>query len=187
MAIGWTHFSVWRLWFTCKALATVQAPSSEIWLPARLQNVREEEMRGASTKIFNLCKVYLVSVSRYWDAVSDTVCPFVSYSSKGLLPVKLIGLGKFMLGASIRVMQECMWCMYVIVLKTEGDLCTPIPPQIPNLIPVVEYTSVKMLHTLLCLFSNCHFQLGLYDITKSALQAHFEICDYSTRIANSKF
>ena len=39
---GWTHFSPWRLWFTCKAAATAWAPSSEIWLDPRLQNVREQ-------------------------------------------------------------------------------------------------------------------------------------------------
>ena len=39
---GWTHFSSWRLWFTCKAAATAWAPSSEIWLDPRLQNVREQ-------------------------------------------------------------------------------------------------------------------------------------------------
>ena len=30
----------------------------EIWLPLRLQNVREQKMRGGSTNLFTLCKVY---------------------------------------------------------------------------------------------------------------------------------
>ena len=33
---------------------------------------------GEAVEIFILCKVYLVSVSHYWDTLSDTVCQFVS-------------------------------------------------------------------------------------------------------------
>ena len=67
---GWTHFSSWRLWFTCNAVPNLQAPSSAIRLYLRLQNVREQEMRGTSTELFTLCKVYLVSVPHYWDTLS---------------------------------------------------------------------------------------------------------------------
>ena len=34
----------------------------EIRFPLRLQNVREQEMRGGSIDLFTLCKVYLVLV-----------------------------------------------------------------------------------------------------------------------------
>ena len=74
---GQTYFSFWRLLFTRKASLSAQAPSSEIWLSLRLQNVRKEEMRGGSTNLFTLCKVYLVSLPHYWDTVSDTLCHFL--------------------------------------------------------------------------------------------------------------
>ena len=51
---GWTHLSFWRLWFTCKAAATVRAPLSEIWLDLRLQNVRKQQIR--SQKYSNVIK-----------------------------------------------------------------------------------------------------------------------------------
>ena len=56
---GCTHLSSWRLWFTCNAVDNSWAPSSEIWLTLRLQNVREQEMRDGSTNIFTLCKATL--------------------------------------------------------------------------------------------------------------------------------
>ena len=74
----WAHSSSWRLWFTCKAPANSQAPMFEILFLLRLQNVREEEMRGGSTNTFILRKVYLVSVPHYLNTVSDNVCQFVS-------------------------------------------------------------------------------------------------------------
>ena len=55
---GWTHFSSWRLLFTCKASASVRAPSSEILFLLRLHNVRKQQMRGGSTNLFTLCKGY---------------------------------------------------------------------------------------------------------------------------------
>ena len=58
----WTHFSFWRLWFTRKASLSAHTPSSLIRFLLRLQNVREQEMRGGPTNFFTLCKVYLVSV-----------------------------------------------------------------------------------------------------------------------------
>ena len=76
---NWTHSSSWRLWFTCNALANSQAPMFEIWFPLRLQNVREQDMRGGSTNLFTLCKVYLVLVPHYWDTV-ETLCDFLSVS-----------------------------------------------------------------------------------------------------------
>ena len=42
---SWTHFSSWRLWFTCKAPATAWAPSSEIWLDPRLQECQRTQER----------------------------------------------------------------------------------------------------------------------------------------------
>ena len=51
---GWTHFSSLRLWFTCKAAATEWAPSSEIWLDPRLQDVRKWQIR--SQKYSNVIK-----------------------------------------------------------------------------------------------------------------------------------
>ena len=54
----WTHCSSWRHWFTRKASLSAHTPSSLIWFPLRLQNVREQEMRGDSTNLFTLCKVY---------------------------------------------------------------------------------------------------------------------------------
>ena len=41
----WTHFSSWRLWFVCKALANSQMPSFVILFSLRLQNVREQQRR----------------------------------------------------------------------------------------------------------------------------------------------
>ena len=38
---------------------------------------RIQQMRGGSTNLFTLCKVYLVSIPHYWDTVSDTVCQLV--------------------------------------------------------------------------------------------------------------
>ena len=38
---------------------------------------REQEMRGGSTNLFTLCKVYLVSVPHYWHTLSDIVCQLV--------------------------------------------------------------------------------------------------------------
>ena len=58
---GWTHFSSLRVWFTRKASLSARTPSSEIWLYPRLQNVREQEMRGGSTNPFTLCKRYTQS------------------------------------------------------------------------------------------------------------------------------
>ena len=52
---GWTHFSFRMLWFTCKASASVRVPSAEIMFPLRLQNDRNQEMRGGSTNHFILC------------------------------------------------------------------------------------------------------------------------------------
>ena len=75
----WTHSSSWRLWFTCNAPANSRAPMFEIWFPLRLQNVREQDMRGGSTNLFTLCKVYLVLVAHYWDTV-ETLCDFLSVS-----------------------------------------------------------------------------------------------------------
>ena len=57
----WTHFSSWRVWFTRKLSLSAHTPSCLIWFALRLQNVREREMRGGSTNLFTLCKVYLVS------------------------------------------------------------------------------------------------------------------------------
>ena len=54
----WTHSSSWRLWFTCNAPANSWAPMFEMWFLLRLQNFREQEMRGGSTNLFTLCKVY---------------------------------------------------------------------------------------------------------------------------------
>ena len=54
-----------RLWFTWKTLTSAHTPSAEIWFQLRLHNVREQEMRGGSTNLFILCKVYLVSVPHY--------------------------------------------------------------------------------------------------------------------------
>ena len=39
----WTHFSLWRLWFTCKAPANLCTPSAVISFLLRLQNVREQK------------------------------------------------------------------------------------------------------------------------------------------------
>ena len=39
----WTHFSLWRLWFTCKAPANLCTPSALISFLLRLQNVREQK------------------------------------------------------------------------------------------------------------------------------------------------
>ena len=77
---GWTHFSFWTLWFTSKAAANSWAPSSLIWFHLRLQNVREREMRGGSTNLFTLCKVYLVSVPHHWDTQYQTLCVSLSVS-----------------------------------------------------------------------------------------------------------
>ena len=94
---GWTHFSVWRLWFTFKAVANSWAPSPEIWLQLRLQNVREQEMRGGSTNFFILCMVYLVSVSQiYWDTVSDTVCQDVQWGGENVIDVKQLYITAFL-------------------------------------------------------------------------------------------
>ena len=57
-SIYWTHSSSWRVWFTCNTPANSWAPSSEIWFLLRLQNVREQEMRGGLTNLFTFCKVY---------------------------------------------------------------------------------------------------------------------------------
>ena len=51
-----THFSSRRLWFTRKASLSACTPSSLIWFSLRLQNVREQEMRGGSTNLFTLWK-----------------------------------------------------------------------------------------------------------------------------------
>ena len=58
---GWTHFSSWRLWFTCKAAANSGAPSTEMWFQLRLQNVRKQEMRGWFNKPLLLCVRYIWS------------------------------------------------------------------------------------------------------------------------------
>ena len=61
----WTHFSFRRFWFTRKASLSARTPSSLIRFPLRLQNVREQEMRGGSTNLFTLCTVYLVSAPHW--------------------------------------------------------------------------------------------------------------------------
>ena len=38
-----THFSLWRLLFTCKGVASAQAPLSVTLFPLRLQEVRQQE------------------------------------------------------------------------------------------------------------------------------------------------
>ena len=74
---GWTHFSSWRLWFTCKASASVHAPSAEILFRLRLQNVRKQKMRDGSTNPFTSCKrctqssliprqLFVIYSSIYW-------------------------------------------------------------------------------------------------------------------------
>ena len=40
---GWTHFSLWRLLFTCKAVESAQTPLSVISFSLRLQEVRRQE------------------------------------------------------------------------------------------------------------------------------------------------
>ena len=106
---GWTHFSVWRLWFTCKAAANSQAPSSEISFPLRLQNVREQKMRGGSTNLFTLCKVYLISVPHYWDTVSDTVLNITVCIHKSTL----WALCLFCLDYEFNISEADLWQLYL--------------------------------------------------------------------------
>ena len=81
----WTHFSFRRLWFTRKASLSVRTPSSLIWFPLRLQNVREKEMRGGSTNLFTLCEVYLVLVPHYVHKLQINSIIKLESSSSGLV------------------------------------------------------------------------------------------------------
>ena len=74
----WTHLSLWRLWLTRKALLSARTPSL-IWFLLRLQNVKEQEIRGGSTDLFTSCKVYLVSYLTI-ETQYQTLCHSLSVS-----------------------------------------------------------------------------------------------------------
>ena len=66
---SWTHFSSWRLWFTCKALASERVPSAEIWFPLRLQNVRnkwEVVQQTPSLCVQKMHTIYPHSQAAFW-------------------------------------------------------------------------------------------------------------------------
>ena len=80
----WTHFSFWRLWFTRKASLSARTPSL-IRFTLRLQNIREQEMRGGSTNLFTLCKVYLVSIPHWVHKLQINSIIKLESSSSGLV------------------------------------------------------------------------------------------------------
>ena len=77
---GWTHFSSRRVWFTCKAAATAQAPSSEIWLDPRLQNVTEQGANYKYTSCVTNCK-YPPTTLKTGNQVDENLVYYFMFAS----------------------------------------------------------------------------------------------------------
>ena len=103
---GWTHFSCWRLWFTFNAAATAWAPSSDILLDPRLQNVRKQRIR--SQKYSNVIKWSNINLNECMccnlppnyaktSTLKTSTPPIIAYSAKCMFPVPSAGFPYYFL------------------------------------------------------------------------------------------
>ena len=76
---GWTHFSSWRLWFTCNIAANSRAPLSEISLDPRLQ-MSENKRWGVVQQTSSLCVRYIWSQYLTTETHYQTLCVSLSVS-----------------------------------------------------------------------------------------------------------
>ena len=121
--------------FTCKASLSARTPSL-IWFLLRLQNVRERKMRGGSTNLFTLCKVYLVSVphSVPGSQASDRFNSFTATQLHIDIPISgLISI--FMKCGMCRVFAQQLHIYMYIHIYIYQKNCT------------VQLTSVGLTHT----------------------------------------
>ena len=75
----WTYFSLWRLWFTCKAPANSWTPSALISFLLRLQNVGEQKRYVVQETFMNIQQQYINEEPKTKEPITDSLLSNITY------------------------------------------------------------------------------------------------------------